>query len=240
MWLIEWKKRASVILGFTAFSMLLMFGTILLEAQKLRLSPPFFTIHFCFGIFILIGIQIATLFPEWRNLFQSCQYLQTPATTWEKYITRLSFPFLIAPGIYIAAFLLCRPLSLQFSLMVKDFMPHPMYSRELIALVIGMSLLVIPFFTLFIPGSIWLNRSHLIKSAMLYLALFFTVALISAMLGLPMYDTTREGVSFLDRMFAAQFQGLALFLSKYSLIWLGIIGPVMVISGYYLLKYREV
>jgi len=228
--LIEWRRRARVILGFTVFSMLLMFGTILLEAQRLRLSPGFFTIHFGLSMFILMGIQLATLFPEWQNPFQSCQYLQTPAKAWEKYLSRLSFPFIVAPGIYIAAFLLCRPLCLQFSLIVKDFMPHPMYIRELQALVIGMSLLSISFFTLFIPGSISFNRTHLVKSLLIYLALLFGVALISAMIGLPMYETTSVDGSFIERMLGAQVQGLALYLSKHGLIWIGIISPIMLIS----------
>lgn len=240
LFLIEWKRRAKVILGFTAFSMLLMFGTILLEAQRLRLSAGFFTIHFGLSMFILMGIQLATLFPEWQNRFQSCQYLQTPAKAWEKYVSRLSFPFIVAPGIYITAFLLCRPLSLQFSLMVKDFMLHPMYSSELQALVIGMSLFSISFFALFIPGALYFNRIHLVKSFLIYLALLFCVALISAMTGLPIYETTTIEGSFIDRMFGAQFQGLALFLSKYSFIWFGIISPIMLLSGYYLLKHREV
>jgi hypothetical protein len=238
--LIEWRKRAKVILGFTAFSMLLMFCTILLEAQRLRLSPAFFTIHFGLSMFILMGIQLATLFPEWQNRFQSCQYLQTPAKAWEKYLSRLSFPFIVAPGIYIAAFLLCRPLCLQFSLIVKDFMLHPMYNRELQALVIGMSLFSISLFALFIPGALSFNRIHLVKSFLIYLVLLCGIALISAMTGLPMYETTTIEGNFIDRMLAAQVQGLALFLSKYGLIWFGIISPIMLTSGYFLLKHREV
>lgn len=240
LWLIEWKNRAKVILGLTVFSMLIMFCTILIAAQKLELSISFFPIHFGIGIFILMGVQVATLFPEWRNMFQSSQYLQTPATTWEKYVSRLSFPFIVAPGIYIAAFLLCRPLCLQFSLMVKDFMPYPMYAYEVRRLIISMILLSIYFFTLFIPGSIWLNRGHFIKSAMLYLGLFLAAALLSALLRLPMYETTKEGISLMDRVFSAQTRGLALFISEYGLIWLGLIVPMMLIAGYYLLKYREV
>lgn len=239
LWLIEWKKRAAIILGFTAFAMLLMFGTILLEAQMLRLSPAFFTIHFCLGVSILMGIQIATLFPEWRNAFQSCQYLQTPATALEKYVSRLSFPFIVAPGIYIAAFLLCRPWCLEFSLMVKDFMPYPMYNAEIRGLAIGISLLISSFFMLFIPGSIWFNRVHLLKSFIFYLAIYFTVAFISATLGLPMYKTTPVEEDFIGHLLSAQLQGLVLFISKYSPIWVGIVGSVMLTSGYYLLKTRE-
>ncbi len=119
-------------------------------------------------------------------------------------------------------------------------MPHPIYIRELQALVIGMSLLSISFFALFIPGSISFNRTHLVKSFLIYLALLFGVALISAMIGLPMYKTTTIDGNFIDRMFGAQTQGLALFLSKHGLIWFGIISPIMLLSGYYLLKHREV
>ena len=238
LFLIEWKKRAKVILGFTIFSMLLMFATILLEAQRFRLAPSFFSIHFYLSLFILVGIQIATLFPEWQNRFQSCQYLQTPATVLEKYISRLAFPFIIAPGIYIVAFLLCRPLCLQFSLTMKGFMPYPMYWPEIKGMIILSYFLSFYFFALFIPGAIWLNRNHLIKSALLGMALFFSIALISAMFGLPLYETTSGERS--DRMFAAEFQGIALFFAtKYSLIWPFIIMPILFLSGYYLLKHRE-
>ena len=237
LFLIEWKRRAKVILGFTTFSMLLMFITILLEAQKFRLSPAFFPIHFYLSSFVLVGIQIATLFPEWQNRFQSCQYLQTPATVLEKYLSRLAFPFIIAPGIYTIAFLLCRPLCLQFSLTMKGFMPYPMYWPELKGLIIASYFLSLYFFALFIPGAIWLNRNHLIKSALFCVALFLSIALVSALFGLPMYVTTGDRS---DRLFAAEFQGIALFFStKYSMIWPTIILPFLFSSGYFLLKYRE-
>lgn len=240
LWFNEWRKRAVYIFGFTAFAMLMMFGTILISAQRLELAAAFFAIHFSLGILITIGIQIAMLFPEWRNPFHSSQYIQIPATALEKYISRLSFPFIIAPAVYIIAFLLCRPLCLQFSLVVKDFMPYPMYGSDLKGLSLGATIIITSFYTLFVPGSLFFKRVHLLKSLAIYFAISLMIGLLSAALELPFYKTTPFENDSIGRMFAAQIQGIAMITSEHNLVLAFIIAPLMLILGFYLFKFREV
>lgn len=240
LWLNEWRRRAVYIFGFTAFAMLMMFGTILISSQRLELAAAFFAIHFSLGLLITIGIQIALLFPEWRSPFHSSQYIQIPATALEKYISRLSFPFVVAPLVYIIAFLVCRPLCLQFSLVVKNFMPYPMYSSDLKGLSLGATMIIASFYALFIPGSLFFKRVHLLKSLAIYFAIFLVIGLLSAALELPFYKTTPFEHDFIGRMFASQLQSIALVAAEFNLVFAFVIAPLMLTLGFYLFKFREV
>jgi hypothetical protein len=240
---IEWSKRGKVIISSILAYMVFMMVSVMIPAQYLDMSRNFFPTHLILGLVLLTGWQIANLFPEWNNHFQTCQLLQLPARPIEKYLVRLSFPFLVVPVLFLGTFWLFRPVCLYLCMAITGFEIYPFYPSEIriMSIVIPWTLFMI--LPLFIPGSILFKRGHLIKSTAIYIALFIGLATISSLLGLPAFSGSTYNDGSIGAIIGAQFESIGTFIKAYNSIakpiWMGAVVPLALVSGYWLFKQQE-
>jgi hypothetical protein len=240
---IEWSKRGKVIIGSILVYMLFMLISVLIPAQYLDVSRNFFPTHLILGLILLTGWQMATLFPEWNHHFQTCQLIQLPARPLEKYLVRLSFPFLVVPVLFLGIFWLFRPVCLYLCMEITGFEIYPFYPNEILILSIVIPWTLTIILPLLIPGSILFKRGHLIKSIAIYIALFICLATISSLMGLPAFSGSTYNDGSIGAIIGAQFESIGTFIKAYNSIakpiWLGGVVPLALVSGYWLFKQQE-
>lgn len=241
---IEWRKRWKSLIGSTLLYMLVILVAIMNPAQKLSIAIDFFNIHFIMGLTFVFATQLFLLFPEWSTPFKTIQLLQMPAKPAEKYLVKLCFPFLFAPVAFTLIFLVFRPIFLQAALAVKGFMTYPLYQEDINALV--QVALIVPLFVggLFVPGALIFKKVHLLFSFLMCLLLFVLAGLIAQAFQLPAYVTASPSdQSIFGAMEAQLFSVVYFFQFKHlyaTLLWCGGIIPIMLCSGYFLFKQREI
>jgi hypothetical protein len=244
LWQIEWRRRWKLLVSFIAISMSVLLVTAIIPAQNLELSPSFLPIHLIIDLFLLFMIQMATLFPEWSNPFQSIQLIQVPATIFEKYLVRISFPLIVAPGLYLLSFLLIKPLCLLICFQVTGFVIYPLYESEVWGFFVYTCSTLSVMAVLALPGVFYFKKGHLLKSILLYLSIFIFMGIFAALFNLPLYTSMHVEENVAARMFAAQISGVRLVFIRHQLlistIWLGIIIPLLLYTSYVLFKQREV
>lgn len=241
---IEWGKKWKSLIAMNLLYLFVIMIAIMIPAQGLSIAIDFFVIHFIIGLVFVFGTQLVLLFTEWRSPFATIQLLQLPAKPIEKYLSKLCFPFLIAPVTFILFFFIFRPLLLQATFAIMGFMVYPLYREEINSLIqIG---LLLPLFlgALFVPGALVLKKAHLLFSFFLISLLFVLSGIIAWAFQLPAYVTS----SVIDQSFGgaigAQLESFFNFFriqSVYAAIyWYGGIIPLMLVSGYFLFKQREI
>jgi hypothetical protein len=244
LWLIEWRGRWKLLAGFIAISMSVLMVTAIIPAQNLELSPSFFPLHLVIDLLLLFIIQMATLFPEWGNPFQSIQVIQVPATIFEKYLVRISFPLIVAPGLYLLSFLLIKPLCLLICFQVTGFVIYPFYGFEVWEWFVYTCSTLSVMAVLALPGVFYFKKGHLLKSILLYLSIFIFIGIFAALFNLPLYTSMNAEENVVSNMLRAQIGGVRLVYIKHKLlisaIWLGIILPLLLYTSYALFKQREV
>lgn len=241
---IEWGKKWKSLIGSALLYMLVILVAIMNPAQQLSIAIDFFIIHFVIGLIFVFATQLFLLFPEWGTPFKTIQLLQLPAKPVEKYLAKLCFPFLFAPVAFTLIFLVFRPIFLQASMAVKGFMTYPLYQEDINALV--QVALIVPLFVgvLFVPGALILKKVHLLFSFLLCLLLFVLAGLIAQAFQLPAYVTASPSDQSIFGAMEAQLFSVVYFFQfkrQYAtLLWLGGIIPIMLCSGYFLFKQREI
>ncbi len=244
LWQIEWRRRWKLLAGFIAISMSVLLVTAIIPAQNMELSPSFLPLHLIIDLLLLFIIQMATLSPEWGNPFQSIQLIQVPATIFEKYLIRISFPLIVAPGLYLLSFLLIKPLCLLICFQVTDFVIHPFYGFEVWGLFVFTCSTLSIMAIMALPGVFYFKKGHLLKSILLYLSVFTFIGIFAALFNLPLYTSMNIEENVVSKMLAAQIQGVRLVYITHklliSVIWLGLIIPLFLYTSYVLFKQREV
>ncbi|WP_421799667.1 hypothetical protein [Haliscomenobacter sp.] len=244
LWQIEWRKRWKLLAGFIAISMSVLLLTAIIPAQNMEITPSFLPLHLIIDLLFLFIIQMATLFPEWNNPFQSIQFIQVPATIFEKFLVRLSFPLFVAPCVYLIAFLLIKPVCLLLCFRLTGFVIHPFYGFEVWSFGGSTYLTLFVMAILTLPGAFYFKKGHLLKSILLYLSIFIFIGIFAALFNLPLYTSMNKAENVVSKMFAAQIQGVSLVYVKNKLIistiWLGVILPLLLYTSYILFKQREV
>ncbi len=241
---IEWGKKWKSLIGSALLYMLVILVAIMNPAQQLSIAIDFFIIHFVIGLIFVFATQLFLLFPEWGTPFKTIQLLQLPAKPVEKYLAKLCFPFLFAPVAFTLIFLVFRPVFLQAALAVKGFMTYPLYQEDINTLV--QVALIVPLFVgvLFVPGALIFKKVHLLFSFLLCLLLFVLAGLIAQAFQLPAYVTASPSdQSIFGAMEAQLFSAVYFFQFKRlyaTLLWGGGIIPIMLCSGYFLFKQREI
>lgn len=244
LWQIEWRKRWKLLAGFIAVSMSVLLVTAIIPAQNMELAPSFLPIHFIIDLLVLFILQLVTLFPEWSNQFQSIQLIQVPATTFEKYLVRLSFPLVVAPSLYLIVLLLIKPLCLLICFRLTGFVIYPFYGFEIweFGSYTYLTLLVISILAL--PGVFYFKKGHLLKSILLYGCIFVFIGIFAALFNWPLYTSMNIEDNVVSKMLAAQINGVRLVYLKHQLlisaIWVGLILPLLLYTSYALFKQREV
>jgi hypothetical protein len=240
---IEWGKRGKVIIVSILVYLLFMLISVMIPAQYLDVSRNFFPTHLILGLILLTGWQMATLFPEWNHHFQTCQLIQLPATPLEKYLVRLSFPFLVVPVLFLGTFWLFRPVCLYLCMEITGFEIYPFYPNEILIVSIIIPWTLAMILPMFIPGSILFKRGHLIKSISIYIALFICLATISSLLKLPAVSASSYNDGSIGAIIGAQFESIGTFIKAYNSIakpiWMGAVLPLAFVSGYWLFKQQE-
>lgn len=241
---IEWTKRWRILVGSVLLYLFVILLCMMIPLQNLSIAEDFFIIQYVIGLLLVLGIQLAGLFPELNHHFRAVQLLQLPARPIEKFLVKLSFPFIIAPAMFLLGFLTFRPVLLQAGLALKGFMIYPLYGED-IRVLIGLTI-VLPVMlgALFIPGSLLFKKVHLLFSILLLFALFLLTGFISSGLNLPAYQTSTVVDGTIGGVIGAQFEGVVNFFrvkgKMAGLVWYGAIIPVMLVAGYRLFKEREV
>ena len=210
MFRIEWNKRWKMILGLIfAYLIFILIGA-LISAERMILSDSFFSLHYFLGFEILILSQLAMLYPEWNSNFQSCQLIQLPTRPLEKHLTRLSFPLLVAPGLYTFGFILFLPICQAICLQSKGFTLYPVYWHAAFPVYTWLASLGLIFGVLLIPGSLIFKRGHLIKSIGILGLIVTITALVSDLLDLPglKSDTAFDDGSIVS-LFQRQLESLS-------------------------------
>lgn len=241
---IEWGKKWKSLIGSTLIYMLVILVAIMNPAQKLSIAIDFFIIHFVIGLIFVFATQLFLLFPEWSTPFKTIQLLQLPAKPVEKYLAKLCFPFLFAPVAFTLIFLVFRPIFLQTSMAVKGFMTYPLYQADINGII--QVALIVPLFVggLFVPGALIFKKVHLLFSFLLCLLLFVLAGLIAQAFQLPAYVTASPSDQSIFGAMEAQLHSVVFFFqfkrSYAKLLWLSGIIPIMLCSGYFLFKQREI
>jgi hypothetical protein len=219
MFRIEWNKRWKMILGLILAYLIFILIGALISAERMMLSDSFFGLHYLLGFNVLIFSQLATLYPEWSSNFQSCQLIQLPTRPLEKHLTRLSFPLLIAPGLYTLGFILFLPICQAICLQSKGFTLYPVYGSDLFPGYIRIVSMSFIFGVLLIPGSLIFKRGHLIKSLGILGLLFTITALVSGFLDLPGFKSDKivdDGLIF--GLYQKQLESLGIFDYAHGLV----------------------
>jgi hypothetical protein len=241
---IEWGKKWKNLIGSALIYMVVILVAIMNPAQKLLIAIDFFIIHFVVGLTLVFATQLFLLFPEWSTPFKTIQLLQLPAKPVEKYLAKLCFPFFFAPVVFTLIFLVFRPIFLQACLAAKGFMPYPLYQADINGMI--KVALIVPLFAggLFVPGALIFKRLHLLFSFLLCLLLFVLAGLTAQAFQLPAYVTASPSdQSIFGAMEAQLFSVVYFFQFKplhTTLLWCGGIIPIMLYSGYFLFKQREI
>lgn len=230
--------------GSVCVYMLIVFSSIMIASQNMTIAHELLFILFMIGSILIFGIQLATIFPEWSNHFKTVQLLQLPAKPHEKYLVRISFPFLLTPAIFSLVFFLFRPIFLQAGMALTHFMIYPLYEDEIIKLIFTAFFLPLMLGTLFLPGALFFRKVHLLFSLLLLTGLFLMAALISYFLNLPAYSSSTQIDGTIGGIIGAQAESYISYFRVEGkmavLYWYGILIPSMFLSSYWLFKQREV
>lgn len=244
LWQIEWRKRWVFLAGFILVCMSILLVTAIIPAQNMELAPSFLPLHLIIELYVLGIVQLIVLFPEWSNPFQCIQLLQIPATSLEKFLVRLSFPLIVAPGLYLIFFLLIKPVCLMLCFRLTGFEIYPFYGFEVWGLGWYTYSTILIMTILALPGVFYFKKGHLIKSIILYLSIFIIIGILAGLFNWPLYTSMNLEENVVRKMLAAQIEGVRLVYIEYRLlinsIWLGIILPFLLYTSYVLFKQHEV
>ncbi len=241
---IEWANRWKLLLASISVYMVLVFICLVVAAQNMNIAQELLLLLFMLGSFLLFGIQLANVFPEWKNQFKTIQLLQLPAKPYEKYLVRISFPFVLTPAIFSLIFFSIKPILLQAGFALTDFMIYPLYEQEIVKLVLTAFFLPLMIGALFLPGALLFKRAHLFYSLLLLAVLFLIAALTAYFLNLPSYSSSSQIDGTIGGVIGAQAESYMSFFriegKKAVLYWYGMLIPLMFLSSYWLFKQREV